>query len=249
MVIDDNVDLLETLRNVLTKKGYAVAAFQNNDEAIGYFTMYSNEISLVCQDIIRPRGECLKHLDTNTNKIGIIFLRECLRRIKPEIPCLFQTSYALENLPELESLHNTYYIRKPYELDELVAAIENVISKARVIAEEEATNVKGIGETVLETNTPLRVVSIILLLVGIGNLPHAYYVILRAYIFAVSFISMVHFSWYEENKTHKKLWMTIFAITALVFNPVIPFFFEKEVWSAIDVVVAVAFLASIVRLR
>lgn len=131
MLIDDNVDLLETLKDVLTKRGYFVEAFDNNDDALAYFTTNSSEVALVCQDIIRPHGKCLEHSAINTNKIGILFLNECLRRIEPNIPCLFQTLYAVDKLPELKSLPNTYYIKKPYELDALVEAIDNALSKSK----------------------------------------------------------------------------------------------------------------------
>lgn len=87
----------------------------------------------------------------------------------------------------------------------------------------------------------LRVISILLLIFAVADLPYRYYLIMRWYVFVVSILSMVHFSWYEETNYQRIFWMTVFILSALIFNPIIPFNFEKDVWIVIDISAAALF--------
>jgi len=53
------------------------------------------------------------------------------------------------------------------------------------------------------------------------------------------------FGAYHAYKTHKTAFVWIFIVLAVVFNPVAPIYFHRAIWSFLDVVAAVIFLASI----
>ena len=80
---------------------------------------------------------------------------------------------------------------------------------------------------------PPIIVSIVLLLGAILPLPYGYYTLLRL----VVCLTAIFLSWltYKEQMI---TWLWIMGFTALIFNPFIPIRFGKELWAAVDLVVA-----------
>jgi len=53
------------------------------------------------------------------------------------------------------------------------------------------------------------------------------------------------YSAYLAYNSEKKIWACIFGLVALLFNPIIPFYFQRETWQIIDVGVAIIFFISL----
>ena len=70
--------------------------------------------------------------------------------------------------------------------------------------------------------------------------PYGYYQFLRWVILVVG-----AYSAYLAYKLEGKSWPWIFGIIAVLFNPIIPFTFQRNTWQFIDVVVAIIFFTSI----
>jgi len=88
-------------------------------------------------------------------------------------------------------------------------------------------------------------ISIIMLLLAIPTFwPYGYYVLLRwvVTISAVFLLSLV----YESKKT---FWLFLMGIVAILFNPIIPIYLDKETWIVIDFIVAILFLVSIFKIK
>ena len=80
------------------------------------------------------------------------------------------------------------------------------------------------------------------LLIGILNLPYGYYSFLRLFITCSSiYISLAY---KEKNKNKLNIWVIIFLIVAILFNPIFPIYLDKESWKIIDFLVAGLFLLS-----
>ena len=76
------------------------------------------------------------------------------------------------------------------------------------------------------------------LLIALFELPYGYYVLLRLWTCPLAIAAA-----YACFCTQKFKWLTIpFGIIALMFNPLIPVHFEREVWQVIDFIVAAMFL-------
>ncbi|MFH1455092.1 MAG: DUF6804 family protein [bacterium] len=85
----------------------------------------------------------------------------------------------------------------------------------------------------------IKIICAVLLLGALFNFPYVYYQILRGSIMILSgYLSYNYFKSKKENLG----W--IFAIIAILFNPVIPFYFGKELWQLLDVITAGVFLIS-----
>jgi len=89
-----------------------------------------------------------------------------------------------------------------------------------------------------------KIVAIAFLLGALLDNPYSYYQFLRWIILAVG-----AYSAYLAYESDKKVWMWILGLIALLFNPIIPFHFERETWQIIDVIVAAIFLISMFQRR
>lgn len=78
-----------------------------------------------------------------------------------------------------------------------------------------------------------------LLLIAIAELPYGYYTFLRLIVFIVSIICV--FEYFEK----RNIFVIIFSIVAILFNPLIPVHLDKETWMPIDIITSVIFVISI----
>lgn len=85
-----------------------------------------------------------------------------------------------------------------------------------------------------------KILVAILLFVALGNHPYSYYQILR---WSVMIIGI--YSAYAAHESKKDGWAWIFGVIAVLFNPIIPFYFSKETWQFLDLVTGIIFLINI----
>ena len=79
-------------------------------------------------------------------------------------------------------------------------------------------------------------VPIVLLLIGLADLPTGYYTIVRIVVCLVSALSS-----YWSFKTDEKIGVATvtFAFLAILFNPIIPVYLQdKDAWTVIDIAAA-----------
>ena len=70
--------------------------------------------------------------------------------------------------------------------------------------------------------------------------PYGYYTLLRWVVCGTS--AFIAFMAYELDK---KFWLWLIGLVAVLFNPIIPVYLDKETWVVIDLVVAVVIFISI----
>ncbi|MEA2066735.1 MAG: DUF6804 family protein [Thermotogota bacterium] len=83
---------------------------------------------------------------------------------------------------------------------------------------------------------PLFLIAGIALFIAILNLPYGYYQLLRFFICGVG-VYGAYLSYRKKNIA----WVWILGIIALVFNPILKFYFVKETWKIIDLIAGVLF--------
>jgi uncharacterized protein DUF6804 len=91
------------------------------------------------------------------------------------------------------------------------------------------------------SNTALsRIVGAMLLFVAIIHLPIGFYTFLRIMVTGIA-----AYNAYEARNSEGKLWLILFIVAAIVFNPVIPIYLGgKGMWLPVDVVFGTVFLIS-----
>jgi len=88
-------------------------------------------------------------------------------------------------------------------------------------------------------------ISIIMLLLAISTFwAYGYYVLLR-WIVTISAVFLLSLA-YESKKT---FWLFSMGIVAILFNPIIPVYLDKETWVVIDFIIAIIFLVSIFKFK
>lgn len=95
-------------------------------------------------------------------------------------------------------------------------------------------------EKIKYKNIAVIIAAIILLLAIPSIWPYGYYQFLRLAITAIAI-----FVAYLAYELEKKSWMWLMAVIAILFNPIIPFYLDKEIWVVIDIIVATIFLISL----
>lgn len=116
LVVDDEEDILDILEYKLSKFGFAVIPISSGDKAIKYIIENHNDIDLVLSDIKMP-GE----FD------GIKLLSEVRNNLKLNLPVILMTGYSEIASEEIIEKGAAGFIKKPFEENELLKMIKNVL--------------------------------------------------------------------------------------------------------------------------
>lgn len=131
LVVEDEINLRNTLALNLELEQYQVSAIGNGKEALSFFKSNYSTIHLVVLDVMLP--------DIN----GFDLCKE-FKSIQPQIPVIFltaknQTSDKISGL----RLGADDYLSKPFDLEELLLRISNILKRNRPIASTSVFRFKG----------------------------------------------------------------------------------------------------------
>lgn len=119
LIVDDEIDQLQTLRRGLRAKGYRVVVALSVDEALVVISRHGDTIDVVLSDYQMP------------GKNGADLFRE-LRGRKNNLPFVLITAYA-DSIPggssEWEKCDG--FIKKPCTLEEVISGIEEAVRRKR----------------------------------------------------------------------------------------------------------------------
>ena len=83
---------------------------------------------------------------------------------------------------------------------------------------------------------PIFLVAGIVLFIALARLPYGFYQLLRFFICGVG-----AYGAYLSYQSGGKVWPWILGIIALIFNPFLKFYLDKETWQVIDFLAGVIF--------
>lgn len=83
-------------------------------------------------------------------------------------------------------------------------------------------------------------VAVALLLGALGEHPYSYYQILRWVVSIAAFYRAYQFHEHDSN-----IWKWTMIALGILFNPIVPFYMEKETWAIFDVLGGAVLLASL----
>jgi two-component system, OmpR family, response regulator len=115
LLLEDDLNLSETVAEYFDEQGFDVVCVYDGDDAIA--SIYENHFDLLLLDVNVP------------NKNGFDVLKE-IRAQKNNVPAIFTTS-----LNSMDSLEEGYtsgcddYIRKPFELRELLFRVQTILKR------------------------------------------------------------------------------------------------------------------------
>jgi hypothetical protein len=82
-----------------------------------------------------------------------------------------------------------------------------------------------------------KIVAAVILFVGIGQHPYGYYEFLRWVASASAFYAA-----YRSHLAKHSIWVSLFIIIGVVFNPIIPFYLAQSLWQKWDLIAGAIFI-------
>ena len=148
LVVDDELDLAETLAEGLSDRGFRATATNSGRDAIG--RLAREPIDALVTD--------LRMADVD----GLALLAES-RRLSPQRPVIVMTAYgAIDTAVESIRLGAYHYLTKPFRLDELVIFLRRGLDEVRVRREAAALRrtlrERFAATTILGDSAPMRAV-------------------------------------------------------------------------------------------
>jgi len=144
LIIDDEVSLGETLKDLLEDEGYTVALAINGEQGFKY--LFENSCSIAIIDIVLPDTSGMEILKTiNERKIDSIpIMLTAYATIETSIKALNEGAYA--------------YIIKPYKFEDVKTTIRNALEKQRLSRENKTlvTNLKKANKDLIKVTKELE---------------------------------------------------------------------------------------------
>ena len=85
----------------------------------------------------------------------------------------------------------------------------------------------------------IKLLAACLLIIAIAEMPDGYYTFLK---FAVC--GGAAYLVYVNFKSEREGWLLVFGLIALMWNPLVPLQFKREIWVVLDIAAAVVFIVS-----
>lgn len=123
LLIDDDIELCKLLEQCLGNEGYGVDCLQSGENALS--SIKNGQVDLVILDIMLPGAD------------GFTILKQI--RAFSQIPVLMLSAKS-EEMSKVYGLRTGAddYLTKPFGLSELMARVENLLRRCRVITEDSA---------------------------------------------------------------------------------------------------------------
>ena len=120
LLVEDEDTVRAVAERALVRQGYEVTTAADGEEgleALGRAIDGGTEFDLVLSDVVMPSMD------------GPAMARE-IRRLRPDLPVLFMSGYAEEQLRREIDIPNMYFLAKPFSVAQICTAVEDVL-KAR----------------------------------------------------------------------------------------------------------------------
>ena len=121
LLVDDNPAIVQVIKSLLEKSGYAVLSATTPNEAIGIAAESGCAIDLLLTDVVMP--------EINGKELSEKLLAFC-----PDLKTLFMSGYTID-MTTLDGTadHETHFIRKPFRISELTQTISAILACAESV--------------------------------------------------------------------------------------------------------------------
>ena len=121
LLVEDEDMVRAVAERALTRAGYTVTTARDGEEGLGLVVNEKGQFDLILSDVVMPA------MDGPAMARGI-------RRVKPDIPILFMSGYAEEQLRNQIDIENMHFIPKPFSVQQIGAKVAEVLSMQTIAA-------------------------------------------------------------------------------------------------------------------
>jgi two-component system cell cycle sensor histidine kinase/response regulator CckA len=114
LLVEDEPMVRTVAERALTRHGYHVLTATNGEEALEIIER-GDEIALLVSDVVMPLMD------------GPTMVKEA-RKSRPDLPILFMSGYAEEQLRKSLDIANVAFLPKPFSVQELAEAVRKALS-------------------------------------------------------------------------------------------------------------------------
>lgn len=115
LVVDDEADILGTLKMVLTQNGWSVISAKDGTEGVAAYLSASKKIKAVLTDMIMP----------NMDGLGLV---QAIRKFDPSLPILVASGFGEQaELDQLQELGVAAFLKKPFNARNLRAKMAEAL--------------------------------------------------------------------------------------------------------------------------
>ena len=123
LLVEDEPMVRTVAERALTRHGYSVVTANNGEEALDVLGRIGDDIVLLITDVVMPAMD------------GPTMVREA-RKSWPNLPILFMSGYAEEQLRKSIDLDNVLFLPKPFSVQELAEAARRAIEAKAAAADD-----------------------------------------------------------------------------------------------------------------
>ena len=116
LIIDDNEEILISLKSFLTKKDYVVVSASNGLDALKLIEATTVDFDLVITDLVMPN-------------ISGVAVTAIIKKQSPKMPVVAITGYGEQPEALAREVHADIVMEKPFKLDDLESNILNLLKK------------------------------------------------------------------------------------------------------------------------
>ncbi len=118
LLVEDEDMVRAVAERALVRAGYTVTTVTDGEEGLAEVANGSTEFDLIVSDVVMPVMD------------GPAMAR-AIRRVKPDIPILFMSGYAEEQLRNDIDIDNMHFIPKPFSVQQINSKVAEVLSEQR----------------------------------------------------------------------------------------------------------------------
>jgi two-component system, cell cycle sensor histidine kinase and response regulator CckA len=121
LLVEDEDMVRAVAERALARAGYTVTAARDGEEGLGLVVNGKGQFDLVLSDVVMPA------MDGPA-------MAKAIRRVMPDIPILFMSGYAEEQLRNQIDIENMHFISKPFSVQQIGAKVAEVLSQQSIDA-------------------------------------------------------------------------------------------------------------------
>ncbi|MFQ5707453.1 MAG: HD domain-containing phosphohydrolase [bacterium] len=152
LVVDDETYICKLCFDILSNCGYRVTTTTNPQHA--FQQVSQDSFNLVVTDIVMP----------DINGLELVKKLKC---VSPDLPVVIMTGYAtLETAVEAVKEGASYFVRKPFNIDELKLAVRNGLERKKLLSEnirlQTLVNLFEVSEEISSLHDPSKIYTLLL---------------------------------------------------------------------------------------